>query len=200
VYAFPSGGGAPTFMGVATYGLSRPDIAAVFGAQFTNSGFSLQAPVAPGNYTIVAYMRSTVSGTFNASASATNVTVNNTNSNPVMLLDGPPNGAVRTRPFTISGWAVDTGAPSGTGINAIHIWAFPVSGAPAFFVGVGTYGTSRPDVGTYLGDSRYNNSGFTFSVTSGNLPSPGTYDFQIFGRSTVTGAFTVARVVRVTVQ
>jgi hypothetical protein len=160
----------------------------------------LQAALPPGNYTIVAYMHSTVSGTFNAAASSTNVTVNSTNSNPIMLMDGPPNGSSRTRPFVISGWAVDTGAPSGTGIDAIHIWAFPVSGASPFFVGVGTYGTSRPDVGAYLGDARYNNSGFTFTVTSGNVPAAGTYDFQIFGRSTVTGGFTVARVVRVTVN
>ena len=125
----------------------------------------------PGNYTFVAYMRSTLTNAFTP-ASSPNVTVNSTNSNPLLLLDGPPNGAVRARPFVISGWAVDTGSASGTGIDAIHIWAFPINGSPQFFVGAATYGTSRPDVGSYLGASRYNNSGFTFTVTSGSVPAP----------------------------
>jgi hypothetical protein len=141
-----------------------------------------------------------VSGTFNLSISATNVTVNAGTSNPQMYNDTPAYGATRSRPFTLTGWAVDTGAPSGTGVDAIHVWAFPVSGAPQFFVGVATYGLSRPDIGAYFGSSQFNNSGYSFTVTSSNLPSPGTYDFQVFAHSTVTGTFPIARVVRVTVQ
>ena len=38
------------------------------------------------------------------------------------------------------------------------------------------------------------------TVTSANLPTGGLYDLIVFGRSTVTGSFTVARVVRVNVQ
>jgi hypothetical protein len=198
VWAYPSGGGSPIGF-VATYGRSRPDVGTFIGdGRFTNSGFQVVAPLPPGLYTITAYMHSTMTGTFNLTMSATNVTVNATTSNPQINIDTSPGS--KARPFTISGWSADTGAPTGTGIDAIHVWAFPISGAPQFFVGVGTYGTARPDVGSYLGNSRFNNSGYTLTVTNGTVPAAGTYDFYVFAHSTVTGTFSVARIVRVTVQ
>ena len=200
VWAFPSGGGPATFLGVANYGLSRPDIGGAFGIQFANSGFRLAVVVPEGNYTINAYMHSTVANAFNAAVGAVNVTVNTTDSNAVVYVDTPAQNAVKMRPFPISGWAVDSGAPTGTGIDAIHVWAFPTNGAPSFLVGAASYGLARPDIGTLFGNSRFTNSGLTFTVTSANVPNPGTYDFYVFGRSTVTGGFTVARIVRVTVQ
>jgi hypothetical protein len=200
VYAFPTGGGSPIGV-VAAYGQSRPDVGAAFGGQFTNSGFSVVMNSVPaGTYNFTAYMHSTVSGTFILTATATNVTVNATTSNPQMMIDAPPAGASRARPFTISGWAVDAGAVSGPGIDAIHVWAFPVSGAPQFFVGVGTYGLSRPDVGAYIGSSQFNNSGYTITIDSSNVPAPGVYDFVVFAHSTVTGTFPIARIVRVNVS
>ena len=42
VYAWPAGG-APIFFGVADYGISRPDVAAIYGARFVNTGFTLTA-------------------------------------------------------------------------------------------------------------------------------------------------------------
>lgn len=66
VYAFPAGGGAPIFLGAASYGLRRDDVAAAFGgAQFTNSGWGLDAALPPGTYQIGVYARSTIAGTFN---------------------------------------------------------------------------------------------------------------------------------------
>jgi hypothetical protein len=58
VWAFrvdaPSTG--PQFLGTATVGLPRPDVANAFGAQFGNAGFSLTTTaLAPGEYDIVAY-------------------------------------------------------------------------------------------------------------------------------------------------
>ena len=199
VWAFPASGAAAQFLGVATYGLARPDVGAAFGSRFTNSGYHLVAPLAAGKYRVVAYGHSALTGTFNATATADNVTVALVPSDARLFVDTPTPNAGVARPFTIAGWAVDTVAPTGTGIDAIHVWAFPTSGAARFFVGVATYGNDRPDVGTYLGDSRFNGSGFTLAVTAANLPTPGTYDLIVFGHSTVTGAFTVARVVRVTV-
>jgi hypothetical protein len=145
-------------------------------------------------------MRSTLSNAFTLTASATNVTVNATDSNPQLYIDSPGPNSTRSRPFTITGWAVDTGSLTGTGIDAIHIWAFPVSGAAPIMVGAATYGLARPDVASYLGDARFNASGYSLTVTSSNLPLPGAYDFQVFARSTVTGTFSVARIVRVIVQ
>jgi len=201
VWAFPTAGGSPVALGVATYGLSRPDVGAAFGnTRFNNSGFKVAAPLPPGNYTITAYLHSTVTGTFILTASATNVTVNATNSNPQMNIDAPPPNASRARPFTLSGWAVDAGAASGTGVDAIHVYGFPAGGGPQIFVGAITSFTPRPDVGAYIGSSQFNNCGYSITISSSNLPAAGSYDFYVFAHSTVTGNFPIARIVRVNVS
>ena len=199
VWAYPSDGSPGQFLGAASYGVARPDIGAAVGSQFANSGFRLSAVVQlPGTYRIVAFAHSTLANAFNTAVAADNVTVQSSNTNALLFVDTPAHGSTKTRPFTVSGWAVDSGAASGTGIDFIDMWAFTLNGA-GIYLGAGTYGTSRPDIGSLFGDSRFTSSGFTFTVTSANLAA-GTYDLVAFGRSTVTNAFTVARVVRVTVQ
>jgi hypothetical protein len=197
VWAYPADGSAPQFLGVATYGLARPDIGGIFGSQFTNSGYLLNVAVNPGTYQIVAFAHSAVRGAFKAVA-APHVTVQA----PVttVVIDTPGQNVTTGRPFTLSGWAVDQRATTGTGIDAIDVWAFPTSGVAATFVGAATYGSLRSDVGSLLGNSQFSNSGYSLSITSANLPVPGAYDLVVFGRSTFTGSFTVARVVRVSVQ
>ncbi|HEX6464346.1 MAG TPA: BACON domain-containing carbohydrate-binding protein, partial [Vicinamibacterales bacterium] len=73
VYAFPPGGGKGTFLGIAAYGGSRPDVGSAFGTQFTNSGYSLTVNcLTPGSsYRVVAFVKSAISGQF-----AANKTVN----------------------------------------------------------------------------------------------------------------------------
>jgi hypothetical protein len=61
---------APTFVGAAFIGGSRPDVGAIFGSRFAQSGFGLIATLPPGRYLIAAYAHSVVSGTFSAVASA----------------------------------------------------------------------------------------------------------------------------------
>jgi hypothetical protein len=105
--------------------------------------------VTSGTYTFVAFAHSTVSDAFNEAFSS-NVTV--TATNPIVFIDSPGQNTTVARPFTLSGWAVDTVAPTGTGINAIAVWAYPTTGAAPAFVGFATYGASRPDIGTLFGD------------------------------------------------
>jgi hypothetical protein len=63
VVTLPFGG---TLLGGAVLGDARPDVAAAFGAQYASSGFHLDAPaVGPGVYVVIAFARSTTSGTFN---------------------------------------------------------------------------------------------------------------------------------------
>lgn len=64
VWAWPTNGAPPTFIGAAAYGGYRPDVGALFGAQFSPSGFGIGASLPPGQYWVVAYPFSTVSGTF----------------------------------------------------------------------------------------------------------------------------------------
>ncbi len=85
--------------------------------------------------------------------------------------------------------------PTGTGINTIHVWAFPTTGGPPVFVGVPAIGGSRPDVGAYFG-SRFTPSGYNILA---NL-TPGTYDLSVYGHSAVTNTFDAWSVVRVTVR
>ena len=55
VWAFSSAGQA-RFIGVANYGLSRPDVAAVYGPQFTASGYRINVKgLPPGDYLVGLY-------------------------------------------------------------------------------------------------------------------------------------------------
>jgi hypothetical protein len=65
VWAYPVAGGTPVFVGAATLGDPRPDVAAAFGTRFENSGFHLTGTLPPGVYDLVVYVHSSVSGTFN---------------------------------------------------------------------------------------------------------------------------------------
>ena len=67
-FAAPAAGGPSVSLGTATYGLSRPDIAALIGAQFQPSGFSLTiSTLPPGLWDIAVFARSTVTGTYTLS-------------------------------------------------------------------------------------------------------------------------------------
>lgn len=116
-------------------------------------------------------------------------------SDPLMIIDTPVQDATVSAPFTISGWAVNRAASTGTGIDAIHVYAYPATGGSGALPGVGAVGLSRPDVGAALG-AQFTNSGWSYTETSsgGGL----TYDVVVYARSTVTGTFSVAAVVRIT--
>jgi hypothetical protein len=55
--------------------------------------------------------------------------------------------ATVSQPFVIGGWAVDTSAPSGSGVPFLHVWAFPARRSPAIFLGQVDTGGARPDIG-----------------------------------------------------
>ena len=75
-YAYPTAGGPGLYLGAAAYGNPRPDVGALFGSRFTNSGYSMTvANLTPGaSYRIVVFGRSTVSNTYSSYATV-NVTV-----------------------------------------------------------------------------------------------------------------------------
>ncbi len=115
---------------------------------------------------------------------------------PMMVIDTPSADAVVAQPFVVAGWAVDRDAVSGTGIDAVHVWAYPADGGDPVFVGAASPGGSRPDVATLLGD-RFTDSGYGLTVAS---LAPGTYDLAVFAWSTAANRFLPATVVRVRVQ
>jgi len=185
VYAFPSNGGAPSFLGVASYGAARPDVGAVFGNRFTNAGFNLAAAgPGPGAYQVVAYAHSSATGTFDASASAL-VTVQAPATRPRAALDTPVERATVGGSFFVGGWALDAAAAGGTGVDAVHVYAFPSGGGSPAFLGVAAYGTTRPDVGSAYGGA-FTSSGFGLAATP---LAPGAYTLVVYFRSTISGVF-----------
>jgi hypothetical protein len=197
VWAYPNPGSntAPRFVGSARYGGARPDLAGAFGSQFLNSGYSLSVSGLPsGVYQLAVFAHSRLTGTFN---DVRTVTVNVTAAQPRMSVDIPGNNAAAATSFIVAGWAFDPNAASGSGVDAIHVWAYPNpgSGTAPRFVGAATVGYSRPDVASVFGPAGAS-SGYGLIASL----ATGVYDLVVFAHSTVTGTFNQSQVVRITVR
>jgi hypothetical protein len=193
VWAFPAAG-TPQFVGVAGLGGARPDVGAIFGSQFNPSGFGLTiSGLPPGNYQLVAFAWVAAAGGFTLARSV-NVTVL---SSTLLAVDTPVHNTIVTRPFLIAGWSFDPSAPTGTGVDTVHVWAFPSAGGAPSFLGAPPYGAPRPDVGAFFGNSRFTPTGYNLTVSS---LAPGTYDVVVFSHSVVTNSFDAAQVLRLTVR
>jgi len=110
------------------------------------------------------------------------------------VIDTPAPGPVGSS-FTVAGWAIEEASTSGTGIDAVHVWAYPAAGGAPVFLGVAAYGDARPDIGGLFGDQF---TGASYSLAVDNLAF-GTYDVVVYPHSAVAGDFHGAKVVRVTV-
>jgi hypothetical protein len=196
VWAFPQSG-APIFVGVATLGGARPDLGALFGAQFSNSGFEVTGSLPDSAYTIVAYRHRASTGQFDQLAVRT-ITVR-TPSTMAMAVDAVT--SVKNKPLTVQGWALDGRSSIGSGVDLVHVWAFPVGPGSPVFVGILAVGTGpdRPDVAQIYG-ARFHAAGFagTPSGGIGAALSPGTYNVTVFAHSIATGKFDQAMSVRIT--
>ncbi len=123
------------------------------------------------------------------------ITVTLTVTGATVAVDTPAAGATVNNGFTIAGWAIDTAAPTGTGVSQVQAYAYPATGSP-IFLGTAAYGSARSDVGASYG-SRFTNSGF--SMTVGNLTPGASYQISVFAKSTVTGTFATSKSFDVTV-
>ena len=196
VWAHPTSGATPIFLGAASFSVARPDVGAAFGqTYFTGSGFSLNATVAPGTYDLVVYARSTIAGTFN-NAQARRVIVEAPVSTPAMWVDMPSQNQNLSQNIRVAGWAIDTASKANSGVDAVHVWAYPTNGSAPILVGAAQVGLARPDVGAVFGPSRFTNSGFN---VQGTLPI-GTYTLVVFARSSVVNAFNNVFVIPVRVN
>ena len=192
VWAFPAAGGSPTFLGAAEYGRPRPDVAAVFGADYTNAGFELTVRgLPPGAYTLTAFGHAIRTGTFSVAREVPVVVASSLR----MAVDAPAPGASVSGSFVVAGWVLDGTAASGAGIDAVHVWAYPTSGAPPAFLGAATLGISRPDVAAAFG-AQFGASGFALPVAD---LGAGTYTLIVYAHQASTGTFAIERAVRVAV-
>jgi hypothetical protein len=114
-----------------------------------------------------------------------------------MSVDAPLAGSTLSSSFVIAGWALDLAAERGSGVDAVHVWAYPVgtAGAPTF-LGAAEIGGSREDVGQVFGGS-FRRSGY--HLTASGL-APGAYDLVIYARRAGSGTFHNAERVRVQVK
>ena len=115
---------------------------------------------------------------------------------PQTVIDTPTSLQEVTQPFLVAGWATDLGAAQGTGVELLHVWAYPLTGGAPSFLGAATYAGVRPDVAAVHGE-QFRDSGFGLTVQG--LP-PGAYDVAVFAWSNVTGDFVPAKLVRVVVR
>jgi hypothetical protein len=115
---------------------------------------------------------------------------------PQVVIDTPTSQQEVSGPFLVAGWATDLGSGLGSGVDLLHAWAYPRTGAPPVFLGAATYGGIRPDVAAIHGE-QFRESGYGFMVQG---LAPGDYDIAVFAWSNVTGGFVSAKLVRVTVK
>ena len=47
---------------------------------------------------------------------------------PDIVIDTPQRQQEVSQPFALGGWAIDRAALQGTGVTAVHVWAYPVAG------------------------------------------------------------------------
>jgi hypothetical protein len=111
-----------------------------------------------------------------------------------MAIDIPQANESVSTSVRVAGWALEESAVD-AGIDAVHVWAYPVAGGAPMFVGATTTFIPRPDVAAQLG-GEFLRSGFD---VTGTLPA-GTYDLLVVVRNAVTHVFDSRRVVRITVQ
>ena len=182
-------GGAPIFLGAATLGDFRPDVANNL------SGFHLDVPdLAPGNYALWVFAKAAARPTF-ADAHVVPITVAPWQPALQMHIDLPATGPVATGGFLVGGWALVTDGPTTPGVDAVHVWAYPVGGGAPRFVGAAQLDGARPDVATLFG-AGYENTGFNLLAT--DLPA-GTWDLAVFARMTGASGFSPAQTVRIIV-
>ena len=179
----------------AAYGLPRSDVAAIFGSRFQPSGFSATIhDLWPDTFSYrVRYVRTSGDAWTDMGTSTFTIAPG-----PMVAIGTPTWASGVSSSFLIGGWAIDLRSSSSTGVDTIHVYAYPNpgSGTPPMFLGVADYGNYRPDVGGAFGP-QFTYSGF--NLMAGPL-APNTYDVVVFARTVASGAFEIYGVVRVTVQ
>jgi hypothetical protein len=118
-------------------------------------------------------------------------------SSPQMTIDMPGPNATLTQPFTVAGWALDAGAAADSGMDAVHVYAFPNpgSGQAPVFLGVANYGRARGDVARLFGP-QFLASGYDLAV---NGLEGGTYLVAAIAHSRISGQFNTVRTVTISV-
>jgi hypothetical protein len=118
-------------------------------------------------------------------------------SGTLITLDTPTIGQVVGQRFTVGGWALDLGSVSGGGVDAVHVYAYPLSwNGGALFLGAVATNVARPDLAGAFG-GQFGSSGFTLSAP---VLQAGRYRIVAYAHSAVSGSFAAVALVDVRVQ
>jgi len=102
-----------------------------------------------------------------------------------MSLDVPTDNQTLHQQFILGGWAFDSAATSGNGVDYLVVYA-QLSGTSTWDAwGIVSTGGYRSDVGAAFGH-QFDDSGFGLNVAR---HTPGTYSFVVYPHSSVTGQF-----------
>ena len=176
---------SPTYWGAATYGLSRPDVAAAYSNsnyQYSGYSFVMSGLTPNAQYYAKVYARRTSTQQWYEFVVQFTATAT-----PLMAIGPPTQLQAVSQPISFWGWAVDGAAPTGTGVTAVDIWSYPNpgSGTAPQYLGAATYGGSMPGVAAAYG-ARFQYSGYGF-VKSGL--TPGEHIFLTYAYSPTSGWF-----------
>ncbi len=153
-----------------------------YGSRFRNSGYSINvASLAPGRYVLVPFAHPTVGGFVQTQSVVVEVQLR-----PHGAIDSPGPDSVIGPWFTVTGWAIESGASSGTGVDGVYIWAYPSGGGAGIPLGWADYGKTRQDVAGRYG-SRFLNSGY--SLATGIVNSSGSYTIVAYVHDALAGGF-----------
>ena len=181
VWAFPSAGGPPVFVGAALYGIERPDAVMQFGEGFRYSGYQVTTShLWPGSYTLAAYPQYAVSGQYGAPAVSTAQVA----PGPLVWIDQPVGSTTIGQSITVSGWALDRRAATGTGIDHVLVYANRLPDTPGgvgtmTFLGSADWGLPRPDVANAFG-AQFVNCGFRLNISG---LTPGFYRIAVYAHN-----------------
>ena len=166
------------FLGGATYGIDRPDVASLYGETYRYSGFEFTwdtHALSPGLHTLYIAARHP-----DASWSANQIrTVTIQHPTRIVVESPTENGTIQQGTTTIQGWAIYQTANLDTGVTDVHVW-LDTPAPNGQFLGGARYGIDRPDVASLYGET-YRYSGFELTWDA-RAVAPGTHTLYIAAR------------------
>jgi len=168
VWAFPTGGGDPIFVG-SNYGRPRSDVAALFGSSYLHSGYQVTVNSLPvGAYVLRASAYDLRTGDFSIVAERRLTIVGST---PFGVIDTPAAGTSVAGTVLVTGWAL-----SDVGVARVAVYRDPIgSEMQQVWIGDATFVEgARPDVAAaFPGIPQNTRAGWGLAVLTNMLPNGG---------------------------
>ena len=199
VYDGLSGAGG-TFLGRASIGLPRPDVAQALDNGFwASSGFSaVVSPLAAGTHTLSVYAHTPSKGwwytqvpvTVSTGASSAPAVAGTPPINTIVAPTASEKVSRKLDTYTIRGFAFDPVATTGTGIDRVQIYMDEPRGQGGLFVGQADFGGSTPAAAARYGP-HFAEAGYRIDIDPENFTA-GNHHVFTYARSAVTGLETEA--------